>query len=305
MQFLARFLLYLIHRLYLLYLSLHAFHKSLTRTPPKRLDAARRRIPKHLALCFSNLPQPSEDNEDNLVECVTNTADWCRATGIRRLTIYDEYSILTRCASRIERGLRNQLPESDASASEIEYPLTPPPSDYADSRPLSPIPSFSHVVTIEMPHYIRKTNNTLNVRKRRSHNRTKSITKPLTLCIISRSSAKPVIAAAAQSFLQTGMTTEQHPRLPQVTVDNLSMLLECESGLTSPDFIIVHSINLCDSRAPLELHGFPPWHIRLTEFYHNQCPAQLLTPERPRMFDETAFREALDEYAVAEFRFGR
>lgn len=187
MQFLVRFLLYLSHRLYLLYLSLHAFHKSLTRTLPKPLDAARRRIPKHLALCFSNLPQPSEDNEDNLVECVTNTADWCRTTGIRRLTIYDEHGvfdapqwaflihipgILTRCASRIEQRLRNQLPESDASASEIEYPLTPPPSDYAGSRPLSPIPSFSHVVTIEIPHYIRKTNNTLNVRKRRSHNRT-------------------------------------------------------------------------------------------------------------------------------------
>ena len=38
---------------------------------------------------------------------------------------------------------------------------------------------------------------------------------------------------------------------------------------------------------------------------HNQCPAQLSTPERPCVFDETAFREALDEYAVAEFRFGR
>lgn len=187
MQFLAHFLLYLIHRLYLLYLSLRAFQKRLTRTLPEPLDAPRRRIPKHLALCFSNVPQPSEDNEDNLVECVTNTADWCRTTGIRRLTVYDEHGmfdagqcaflihipgILTRCASRIERRIRNQFPESDASDSEIEYPLTPPPSDYADSRPLSPIPSYSHVVTIEIPHYIKKINNTLNVKKRRSHNRT-------------------------------------------------------------------------------------------------------------------------------------
>lgn len=59
----------------------------------------------------------------------------------------------------------------------------------------------------------------------------KSITKPLTLCIISRNSAKPVVAAAARSFLQTEMRTaaEQHLQLPQITVDTLSTLLECMS----------------------------------------------------------------------------
>src|SRR6266550_6823041 len=80
--------------------------------------------------------------------------------------------ILMRRASRIEQRIQNQFPESDTSASEIEYPLTPPPSDYADSRPLSPIPSYSHVVTIEIPRYTKKVNNSLNVRKRRSNNRT-------------------------------------------------------------------------------------------------------------------------------------
>jgi len=80
------------------------------------------------------------------------------------------------------------------------------------------------------------------------------------------------------------------------------MLLESESTLTAPDFLIVHSIGPCNNRTPLELHGFPPWHIRLTEFRYNKYPAQ---SERHCVLDEIAFREALDEYAVAEFRFGR
>jgi len=172
MQFLARCLLFLIHRLYLSYLSLRAFHESLIRTLPKPLDAPRNRIPKHLALLISNVPQSCDQGEDNLIKCVTNTVDWCRTTGIGRLTVYDEHGILMRCASRIEQRIQNQFPESDTSASEIEYPLTPPPSDYADSRPLSPIQSYSHVITIEIPQYTRKSKNSLNVRKRRSNNRT-------------------------------------------------------------------------------------------------------------------------------------
>jgi len=172
MQFLSRCLLFLIHRLHLSYLSLRVFHELLTRTPPKPLDAHRNRIPKHLALLISNVPQSCNQDEGDLIECVTNTVDWCRSTGIRRLTVYDEHGILMRCASRIEQRIQNQFPESDTSASEIEYPLTPPPSDYADSRPLSPIPSYSHVISIEIPHYTKKVNNGLNVRKRRSNNRT-------------------------------------------------------------------------------------------------------------------------------------
>lgn len=40
-----------------------------------------------------------------------------------------------------------------------------------------------------------------------------------------------------------------------------------EDGLSPPDFMIVHSLSAETTahNAPLELHAFPPWHIRLTE----------------------------------------
>lgn len=39
-----------------------------------------------------------------------------------------------------------------------------------------------------------------------------------------------------------------------------------DEGLSSPDFMIVHPIGFSRTTySPLELHGFPPWHIRLTE----------------------------------------
>ncbi|KAF8632636.1 hypothetical protein AX15_001835 [Amanita polypyramis BW_CC] len=212
--------------------------------------------------------------------------------------------VLLHCASRIEQRIQNESSESDSSASDIEYPLTPPPSDCADSRPLSPAPNLSHVITIEIP---RNISNKLSVRKRRSHNCEGSAAKPLTLCIISRNSAKPAIAAAARTFLQAEKqrTTEPQSRAPpEITEDMLSMSLECKNVLSSPDFMIVYPINPCDGNLPVELHGFPPWHIRLTEIHYRR------SRERPRkinsfVLDEIAFREALDEYETAEFRFGK
>ncbi|KAG9314325.1 hypothetical protein JVU11DRAFT_5116 [Chiua virens] len=72
---------------------------------------------------------------------------------------------------------------------------------------------------------------------------------------------------------------------------------------------------------PIELHGFPPWQVTLTEF---QCvwlasfppgpdyiknsrtdPNDNKECEPPGLISETAFCRALDEYAGAEFRLGR
>jgi len=39
-----------------------------------------------------------------------------------------------------------------------------------------------------------------------------------------------------------------------------------EDGLSSPDFMIIHHLTAsCRVSAPPELHGFPPWQLRLTE----------------------------------------
>jgi undecaprenyl pyrophosphate synthase len=51
--------------------------------------------------------------------------------------------------------------------------------------------------------------------------------------------------------------------LPLPLGKNVISVCVGESGLPAPDLMIVHSTS-CEHR-PLELHGFPPWQIRLTE----------------------------------------
>ena len=117
----------------------------------------------------------------------------------------------------------------------------------------------------------------------------------LTLCLVSRQSAKPAIASAAHSLARTQtQTRNRRPRKAihsrtggtfQLSINQFDQLLDSESsllykfwvysqgvmiwldedGLSSPDFMIVHPIGPDPSTSALELHGFPPWHIRLTE----------------------------------------
>lgn len=93
--------------------------------------------------------------------------------------------------------------------------------------------------------------------------------------------------------------------------------------------MIIYPIDLpCTYPSPAELHGFPPWHIRLTEilfvlsFFHDSFSDLLCSLKEPRIgmlhslftwrtlsiplsLDEDTFREALDEFASAEMRFGK
>jgi len=74
--------------------------------------------------------------------------------------------------------------------------------------------------------------------------------------------------------------------------------------------MLVHRIHASNT-SELELHGFPPWQIRLTEFDENK-PLDLTwhrwahhTRSAGRPLDETEFRRALDTYAAAEMRLGK
>lgn len=45
---------------------------------------------------------------------------------------------LSKCVPNLQERLSMHGSDAELSESETEYPLTPPPSDYSDSRPLSP-----------------------------------------------------------------------------------------------------------------------------------------------------------------------
>jgi dehydrodolichyl diphosphate syntase complex subunit NUS1 len=108
------------------------------------------------------------------------------------------------------------------------------------------------------------------------------------LYIISRKASKPAIASTARSLarLQShkSMDIKRSPGVEEfdLSVQTLGSLLEGtefvllhwhhpdiytgKHGLPAPEFMIIHSISpSTHNPTPIELHGFPPWQIRLTE----------------------------------------
>jgi dehydrodolichyl diphosphate syntase complex subunit NUS1 len=109
--------------------------------------------------------------------------------------------------------------------------------------------------------------------------------KSLTLCLASRRSSKQAIATIACLFASR-RNRKSRRTLKRTKNDSFKLSVEvlnaslegtisaaferggpqpvvADSSLSSPDFLILHSTY--SSHTPLELHGFPPWHIRLTE----------------------------------------
>jgi len=110
--------------------------------------------------------------------------------------------------------------------------------------------------------------------------------KPLRINIVSREASKPFLTEVAR-HLAWSERREQKINSDystfQLSVPVLEKYLEgsCyitnptnpllksstgRNGLSPPDFMIIHPVHPSKyNRLPMELHGFPPWQIRLTE----------------------------------------
>ncbi|KAI0651928.1 hypothetical protein C8Q79DRAFT_67547 [Trametes meyenii] len=318
-------LLHALYRLVLVFKSVFCWDKE-----PLPLTATRSKTPLHLALVL--VPNPAVDeevNEQYMLESVVQIAGWCKAAGIRRLSVYDREGILASSSLGLRRRL---LPPSHAEEIEedspvecsIRYPLTPPPSDDADSRPLSPhsrpISPKLGVTTIRFPNNAPKSksktsaNRVSTKRRRIPSNDEKAEEPPLTVHILSYQSGKPAVAAAARAFLDDAQRRQPNninvsSALP--SIQELNAILEGEHGFPSPDLMIVHQKPpVVQLHMPVQLGGFPPWQSRLTEIYCDPCPPTIrLWQESPlgnkASIEETEFRRALDEFASAEMRLGK
>ncbi|KAJ7783741.1 hypothetical protein DFH07DRAFT_788955 [Mycena maculata] len=322
MAILESILLRIVHSFHFLVVLLTAFRHRFQRTPPLPLQVTRRRTPRHLALLLvSDSSHNSAITQEVLLENVTRTVGWCRAVGIEKLTIFDNEGVLVDCADQISQRASIDADGYD-SESDVEYPLTPPPSDYSESRPLSPEDSDSFhketsVLTIRLHEIPRKQTSKYGLKKRSPKREKLDVdTKPpLTLCIASRQCSKPAIAAAATSLARRRARTTDANQQLNLTVESLNSVLEGPHSLSAPDFLIVHHLRRLDLLPPpLELHGFPPWQIRLTEIHHCYKQQPLLEwlnlskkspKDAPEMLTEIDFRTALDEFAGAEMRFGK
>ncbi|KAJ6621698.1 hypothetical protein B0H10DRAFT_2017080 [Mycena sp. CBHHK59/15] len=316
-------LLRVLHSFHFLIALISALWDQFHPTPPLPLRVTRRRTPHHLALLL--VPDSIHDStitQQCLLETVNRTVGWCRAIGIEKLTVYDTEGVLVDCAHQIsQRASVFCEPDGYESAgSDMEYPLTPPSSDYSDSRPRSPEDGFqknNSLVTVCLPEIRKKTSNRSFKRRQQAREKTKVYERPLTLHIASRHSSKPSIAAVASSLARRRAESPDSKNSQlNLSVEMLNSILEGPQSLSAPDFLILHHLHRSNyTTVPLELYGFPPWQIRLTEIHHihkRRLPildwlrVRGKTPLNiPQLIEEIDLRAALDEFAGAEMRFGK
>jgi len=330
MSWAARLSLRLFHLIYSFYLAIWSFHCRWLDARPKELTDTRPKVPQHLAITLACSEDEVGDHAVNeaFVTCAERAAAWCRQAGIRRLTLYDRHGILLGVSDILKQRFSaiecTVQPERAKSAT--VYPLTPPSSDDSDSQ-LSGEEALGDgigVVTV-LPEYpeneiVRKAGRSKGVLRRRGSRRT-SFASPSSIVVqvASQTAGKSMIVSVANRLL---CSTQQNCDIVRgsdaknftVSVTELQYVLEGEHGFPAPDLMIIHHVT-CPSRQrpPMELHAFPPWQIRLTEFFYDgswstrsRILRQLTGFLVPcRLLSELGFRKALDDFANAQFRVGR
>lgn len=320
---LACLALAVLHAVYWLLTICKSFYARL-RNAPRPLACGRNQLPNHLALVLFGDPTADVDQiESALVTSAERTASWCHAVGIQRLTVYDREGLLMKNASDLRArlaGIFAPCPLDSPKESKIELPLTPPPSDDGESRSSSPdggvIRPKLDVHTLHFsasgktpPQKTRKD----GLKRRRSTRKSVDV-KLFTLHVVSRQSAKPAIAKVSQAIIESSkaescISLMQDDRA--LAQRDLNLILEGHYGFSSPDLMIVHDVRaLRLHKKPLELHGFPPWQTRLTEFHFDGWPRIASSVLRGASgtyspLEEIEFRRALDEFAAAEMRLGK
>ncbi|KAH7906658.1 hypothetical protein BJ138DRAFT_608599 [Hygrophoropsis aurantiaca] len=302
-----------LHFFYAVIVFLASSLKSLRRIQSLPLTAQRRKLPSHLCLLLVSDGEPDAEAETEraFLESIQRVVAWCHTLGIANLTAYDNEGILVRCSEIIRERMVATLGESidnesAVSAGKQECPIVPPHSEPSSSRSRSPdpekLPIELNVVTIRSAESRILCTNPIKCED----------TTPLKLYLTSRYSSKPAIAAAARSLIQREALKGEGCGDYELSVADLNDVLE--GMLPSPDFMIIHHVSPTRyPRPPLELHGFPPWQITLTEMHRTQAvtkswftwPFTSTPSKRMVALGEMAFCRALDEFALTEIRQGK
>jgi len=112
--------------------------------------------------------------------------------------------------------------------------------------------------------------------------------------------AKALLASTAQLLADTHGKKQGAPF--SISVEQLGVLLESSSP-TPPDVLLVYDFDIHRRQRPLNLSGYPPWQVCVTEIYQHR--RQLPWGRTLRRDLEDSIRCCLDEYEQAEMRFGR
>jgi len=313
MHKLASLVLIILHASYTLWALAVSYARRSCNPAPRPLEYPRRQIPKHLALLLvaTDGSLNEEGEETCICRTVVDVVGWCKIVGIESLSVYNKQGVLYKYAqviremlkspSRLDTGLQDAECHSD---SDIEYPLTPPPSDHTISRPLSRNDYRGHpnpIISMSVEGY-RPSGESV---KRRLQSQQESFR----LKLLSSDASKPLMAHVAR-MLAVNTVQGVDSKTSIIDIDTVNNAMQAHE-LDAPDYMIIHDTSQ-QNNASLELEGFPPWLVRLTEIHQTRQnhPKIVLPSFKSKRtigaaLTEVDFRRALDEFSLAEMRLGK
>ena len=226
------------------------------------------RLPAHISVIL-DFHESDEDQGnaglEGLVNDVCEIAAWCACAGIPQLSVYEQKGILKNC-----------IPQTHASISSTLESYFGPVRKPTVSLRAPHLPSYSPPHTpprSSTPH---------------SHSDNAKNTPPhhLNILLLSANDGRDTMVDLTKTLAEMAQKDALDPR--HISADLIDMeLTEAVSG--EPDLLVLFS-------PTVELKGYPPWQLRLTEIYH-------VTDNKGVNYQ--VFIRALHNYSKCEMRLGR
>ncbi|KIH88484.1 di-cis-decaprenylcistransferase [Sporothrix brasiliensis 5110] len=216
-----------------------------------------RRLPKHLSVVLQ-----LEDNGHGLAELerlvneVSDIAAWCASAGIPMLSVYERTGILKSYLADTHRAVSHRL---------TTY--------FGRVHP---------AVTLQAPH-LPSIESTVSPHARENG---ETDDGHITVMLLSEEDGRDSLVDLTRTLSEMAQRSKISPS--DISIDLIDAELT-ESVMAEPDLLLLFGPHI-------ELSGYPPWQIRLTEIFH--------LPDNQSVGYQV-FLSGLYRYAGAEFRVGR
>jgi dehydrodolichyl diphosphate syntase complex subunit NUS1 len=225
------------------------------------------RLPAHLSVIL-DFHESDEDQGnaglEGLVNDVCEIAAWCACAGIPLLSVYEKRGILKNC-----------IPQTHASISSTFESYFGPVRKPTLSLRAPHLPSYSPPHT--PPRSSTPSSQTDGTNPSPNH---------LNVLLLSSNDGRDTMVDLTKTLAEMAQKDSLNPR--HISADLIDMeLTDAVSG--EPDLLILFS-------PTIELKGYPPWQLRLTEIFH---------VKDNKGVNYQVFIRALHNYARCEIRLGR
>ncbi|KAB2577795.1 Di-trans-poly-cis-decaprenylcistransferase-like protein [Lasiodiplodia theobromae] len=223
------------------------------------------KLPQHLSIVLDfNDDEQRGAGLEGLVNDISEVAAWCASAGIPALSVYEKTGILKNYLPATHRAISQRLESYFGAEKKPTLSLRAPnlPSFSPPGTPPEPAAASSHDA---------------NGRAPLSH---------LTILLLSADDGRSTLVDLTKTLTEMSQRNKLAPS--DISMELIDAEIT-ESVMGEPDLLILFGPRV-------ELKGYPPWQVRLTEIYH--------TPDTSSVSYQT-FLRGLHKFAKAQMRFGR